>query len=228
MKNCKIYGQGKKGLLYFARNPAFPHLTKIGMTTKLDVEDRGLSSSNVPDAYEYDAVFECDDADWAEREIHIQFREFRHYRSNGSETEFFWTGCIQEAIQRAESLKGTKNVTVRETDQEEVLDDSGKKKIIRRPNKDFYSMGLKDGDEIFFLSKPEVKAKIYGHRLVTYKGSGAITITAAAKLVFDEYNLGQAHLGGFEYFSVDGKETLYERYNRMEAEGALIEFKLKK
>ena len=37
-----------KGLLYFAQNSAFQHLTKIGKTTKLDVEDRGLSASNVP------------------------------------------------------------------------------------------------------------------------------------------------------------------------------------
>ncbi|MCL2591768.1 MAG: hypothetical protein FWD82_00240 [Defluviitaleaceae bacterium] len=60
---AKKYGAGEKGLLYFARNPAFPHLTKIGKTTKLEVVDRNLSSSNVPDLYDYPAIFECEDVD---------------------------------------------------------------------------------------------------------------------------------------------------------------------
>ena len=35
-----------QGLIYFARNPAFQHLTKIGKTSKLNVEERGLTMQN--------------------------------------------------------------------------------------------------------------------------------------------------------------------------------------
>jgi len=96
-----------KGLLYFAQNSAFQHLTKIGRTTKLEVEDRGLSASNVPENFIYLAVFECDDVDWAEKKVHEQFKGFRHYTQSQPKrkTEFFWSGCIENAINYARDLK---------------------------------------------------------------------------------------------------------------------------
>ena len=63
-----------QGLIYFARNPAFQHLTKIGKTSKLNVEERGLTASNVPEDFDYIAVFKCEDMDWAECKIHEQFK----------------------------------------------------------------------------------------------------------------------------------------------------------
>ncbi|MCL2591769.1 MAG: hypothetical protein FWD82_00245 [Defluviitaleaceae bacterium] len=82
-------------------------------------------------------------------------------------------------------------------------------------------MGLKDGDEIYFIKKPEVKAIICGAKAVKYKGGKPMTITALAKQIFKDYNLGIAYLGGFEYFSYDSDETLYNRYNRMDVDGKL-------
>jgi len=108
----------KSGLLYFAQNPAFPHLTKIGQTTQLNVVDRGLSTSNVPDDFIYLCVLKCDDVDWAEKKVHEQFKEFRH-KPKGDErktTEFFWSGCIENAIKYAKDLKGVYDNTDEETE----------------------------------------------------------------------------------------------------------------
>ena len=74
-----------KGLLYFAQNSAFQHLTKIGRTAKLVVEDRNLSASNVPEDFEYLSVMNCDNVEWAEKKIHEQFADYRHYTHNGRE-----------------------------------------------------------------------------------------------------------------------------------------------
>lgn len=80
-----------KGLLYFAQNSAFQHLTKIGKTTKLDVEDRGLSASNVPENFGYLAVFKCDDVDWAEKKSMSNLRNFviLHNHCQGERQSFF-------------------------------------------------------------------------------------------------------------------------------------------
>lgn len=215
----KIIGQGRKGLLYFAQNPAFHHLTKIGMTGKLKAEDRDLSASNVPDDYDYIKVFQCEDAEWAENCVHNQFERFRHKSNNGRRTEFFWSGCVQDAIEFAEKLKGVVDITELETEEIDVVNEKGEVVQVKRPNKDFFTMGLNVGDEIFLIKKPEIKAVICGEKTVSYKGSEPMLITTLSKKLFEEYNLGPHHLGGFEYFAYDKKDkTLYIRYNRIVAE----------
>lgn len=77
-----------KGLLYFAQNSAFQHLTKIGKTTKLDVEDRGLTGSNVPEDFYYMAVITCENVDCAEKKVHEQFAGFRHLTKNKNSFRF--------------------------------------------------------------------------------------------------------------------------------------------
>ena len=100
-----------KGLLYFAQNSAFQHLTKIGKTTKTEIEDRGLSGSNVPEDFDYLAVFECENVDDMEKIIHDNFKQYRHYAkskegSKPRKTEFFWSGCMKEAIEFVRKLNG--------------------------------------------------------------------------------------------------------------------------
>ena len=163
-----------KGFLYFARNPAFPHLTKIGMTT-LSFEDRGLSSSNVPEPFEAIAIFECEDVAWVEKKTHEQFKEFRH-RSEiwNKTTEFFWSGCIEQAKIYVRDLRGVKDVTESNTEVIETTSITGEKRTQRIPNTTFKMVGIPVGSVILFdndstkaaivkddKNKVEYKNKIY-------------------------------------------------------------------
>lgn len=159
-----------KGLVYFARNSAFQHLTKIGKTTKSVVEERGLSASNVPEDFDYLMVLSCEDCDWVEENIHEQFAKFRHFSASGRRTEFFWSGCIQDAMNFAKKLKGVTVVTDKETERVTITV-NGKKQTMRRPNTTFEMIGLKKGTKILFENDPDEWAIVKDDKnQVSYKG----------------------------------------------------------
>ncbi len=188
-----------KGLVYFAKNPAFQHLTKIGKTTKVSVEDRGLSASNVPEDFDYLAVLECEDCDWVEEKIHEQFKQFRHFTAlKKRKTEFFWSGCIEDAIKYAKDLKGVKDVTDKNTEKVSVTVD-GEKQIIRRPNTTFAMIGLKKGTKIFYKNNPDDYAIVEDDKNhVSYKGQQK---TAISNISNEKMN---CKTNGFEYFYYNG------------------------
>lgn len=191
-----------RGLIYFARNPAFQHLTKIGKTSKLNVEERGLSGSNVPEDFDYLAVFKCEDIDWAECKIHEQFKLFRHVSSTGRKTEFFWSGCIAEAIKYAKDLKGVHDVTEEETEEIEV-EQNGETQRSRVPNTTFDMLGIKPGTVILFKNDPNMPAVVVDRRnKVKFGDWEAKSISAVAN------ELLNYHVNGFEHFYYNGK-TLF-------------------
>jgi antitoxin component of MazEF toxin-antitoxin module len=171
-----------KGLLYFAQNSAFQHLTKIGRTTKLEVEDRGLSASNVPENFIYLAGFECDDVDWAEKKVHEQFKGFRHYTQSQPKrkTEFFWSGCIENAINYARDLKGVYDKTKDETEEIEIITDSGEKQVVRTPNTTFEMIGLPIGTKIYFKNDKSIVATTADNKNKVEYGGKVFTISALA------------------------------------------------
>ncbi len=188
-----------KGKVYFARNSAFQHLTKIGKTTKPYVEERGLSASNVPEDFDYLMVLECDDCDWVEEKIHEQFKQFRHFSATGRKTEFFWSGCIENAIKYAKDLKGVNITTDEETEKVSVTVD-GKKQTIRRPNTTFAMIGLKKGTKIFYKNDPNDYAIVEDDKNnVSYKGRPK---TAISNISNEKLN---CKTNGFEYFYYNGK-----------------------
>ncbi|MCQ2382491.1 MAG: GIY-YIG nuclease family protein [Clostridia bacterium] len=164
-----------KGLLYFARNSAFQHLIKIGKTTMSKFEDRGLSSSNVPEPFEAVAIFECEDVDWAEKKLHEQFKEFRYHSLRWNKTtEFFWVGCIEQAQIYAKDLRGVKEITNSVTEEIETTSITGEKRTQRMPNTTFEMVRIPVGSMILFdndstkaaivkddKNKVEYKNKIY-------------------------------------------------------------------
>ena len=164
-----------KGLLYFAQNSAFQHLIKIGKTTLSTFEERGLSSSNVPEPFEAIAIFECEDVDWVEKKVHEQFKQFRHYSQLWNKTtEFFWSGCIEQAKIYARDLKGVKEITNSVTELIETTNSVGEKQSKRMPNTTFEMVGIPIGSIILFendatkaatvknrINKVEYNAKTY-------------------------------------------------------------------
>ncbi|MDD4408707.1 MAG: GIY-YIG nuclease family protein [Clostridia bacterium] len=195
-----------RGLLYFAQNPAFQHLTKIGKTIKLDVEDRGLTGSNVPEDFDYLAVLECEDVDWAEKKVHEQFNGFRHYSTKGRKTEFFWTGCIKAAIKYALDLKGVYDATKDETEEVDVVSESGEKQKQRTPQTTFEMIGLPVGSEIYFRNDQNFTARTIDNKnQVEYNGQTFAISALAIKLYKEQVNKKQRTLNGYLYFYYDNK-----------------------
>lgn len=194
-----------KGLLYFAQNPAFQHLTKIGKTTKLDVEDRGLSASNVPENFGYLAVLKCDDVDWAEKKVHEQFAGYRHYTQSmpKRKTEFFWSGCIKDAINYAKDLKGVFDSTESETEDIEIETESTEKQVKKIPRTTFEMIGLNVGTEIHWYNDNSIVAVVADNKnQILYKGNkGAISTIASEINVSKGFT---ATVSGFCCFSYNG------------------------
>lgn len=189
---------GKKGLIYFARNPAFQHLIKIGKTSKLNsVEKRGLTASNVPEDFSYPAVLECEDVDWVEKEIHEQFGQFRHYSSTGRKTEFFWSGCVKDALKYAKNLKGVTDVTPKQTEPVKLNKD-GDEQIIKRPrsNTTFKMIGLKKGVKIYLNDDKKKWATVVDDKnKISYLGHKPKSISRVTDKV-----LGGSYSGFYHFY----------------------------
>jgi hypothetical protein len=100
-----------KGLVYIVKNPCFMHLIKIGKTTKETGEDRGLSTSNVPEDYNTIKAVECDDIEEVENKMHRLLDQYNHIAESGRKTEFYYNCCLEIAVTLLEGLKGSKDVT---------------------------------------------------------------------------------------------------------------------
>ena len=196
-----------KGLLYFAQNSAFQHLTKIGRTTKLEVEDRGLSASNVPEDFDYLAVFECDDVEWAEKKVHEQFAGFRHHSQTNRKTEFFWSGCVKDAIKYARDLKGVYDKTENETEEIEVVNQGGETEIKKTPKTTFEMIQLPIGATILYRNDKQYAAVVRDkNNKIEYKGKVYTISALALKLYNEQTNANQKTINGYMYFYHDGKK----------------------
>lgn len=195
-----------KGLLYFAQNSAFQHLTKIGKTTKLDVEDRGLSASNVPENFSYLAVFKCDDVDWAEKKVHEQFAEFRHFTQSlpRRKTEFFWSGCIKDAISYAKDLKGVYDSTETETEEVEIETDNTEKQIKKIPKTTFEMINIKEGTEIYWYNDESIVAVVADNKnQIIYNGKKG-AISTIANEISKSKGYARRRVNGFLCFCYNG------------------------
>jgi hypothetical protein len=195
-----------KGLLYFARNSAFQHLTKIGKTTKEDFEKRGLSASNVPEPFEPISVLECENVDWAEQKVHEQFKGYRHFSQVWNKlTEFFWSGCIEKAIQYARDLKGVIDITEKETEEIETKNEQGQKEIKKATRSTFEMIGIPVNAEIFFHNDPKEKAVVLDTiNKIEYMGQQG-AISQIGKNIFTKKGL-HGNCNGFVHFYYKGKK----------------------
>jgi len=96
----------KRGIVYIAQNPAFMHLFKIGKTTKSDPKDRGLSTSNVPEDFNFLRIYRCDDVDKIETLLQDQFGIYRHQSQTGRRTEFFHVNCLTHVLALIDAFNG--------------------------------------------------------------------------------------------------------------------------
>ena len=97
-----------QGIIYCVRNPLFPHLVKIGKTTKNTVEERGLSNTSVPEDFETVWAYKVSDIKYVEGEAHRQCKSFEYVTKNntGRKTEFFYELAIKPAEDFVKNFPG--------------------------------------------------------------------------------------------------------------------------
>lgn len=87
--------------VYLLSNPSFPHLVKIGSTSKAP-EERAKQVSRgtgVPTKFEVEYAFKCFNAEALERELH----KYLKYSRTGNDREFFQLN-LDEAIKAIDIL----------------------------------------------------------------------------------------------------------------------------
>jgi hypothetical protein len=98
-----------KGLVYLVKNSAFPHLFKVGLTTKSTVEERGLTNTSVPEDFETIKALQCDNIEEVEDKIHEMLDQYRHYTQTGRKTEFFYIRALELAEMLLQSFETKTN-----------------------------------------------------------------------------------------------------------------------
>jgi len=188
-----------KGRVYIVKNPLFPTLFKLGFTTKNSVEERGLSASNLPEAFELIREYECDDCEETEKLFHETYEQHRYYSQldgRGKRTEFFSTVCLANAVAWMDKLKGITDIT------DEALDEANdiagdkksifdKSKIVRRSVFDFFEMGIVKNSILHFKSDPSITVKVLDNKQVEYKGKPYAFSRITAILLKAKHNYAQ-------------------------------------
>jgi hypothetical protein len=184
-----------KGRVYIVKNPLFPTLFKMGFTTKKSVEERGLSASNLPEAFQVIREYECDDYEETEKLFHDTFEPFRYYSQldgRGKQTEFFSVACLGNAVAWMDKLKGLTDITeeaeaeveaIAEAEEKANKNSFDKSKIVRRSVFDFYEMGIPKGASLQFVKDPSIHVKVINNKQVEYNGKPLSFSLVTARLL---------------------------------------------
>ena len=195
-----------EGSVYVLTNPAMPNMVKIGKTTR-DVELRlaDLYSTGVPLPFECEYSAKVKDVDKTEKAFHTAFEPSRV----NPKREFF--NINPEQAIAVLSLMAIEDVTPSVQDEAKKIDleataSAEKFKKKRRPNQNFFEMGLKEGDILKFGRNKEV-CTILNARQVSYGGESWFLSNLTNKLLD---RTGPMH--GAPYWYYNGK-NLQDIYN---------------
>ena len=188
-------------IVYVLTNEAMPNLVKIGKTTRSDVKTRmsELYSSGVP--YQFECVYavEVNDCSTVEKALHVAFNPNRV----NPKREFF--SIDPEQAIAILKLLGTKDVTpmlnsdlnsnVSATELEAVK--QAKKK---RPNINYFEMGLEKGTLMTFANDSEITVTIASEKKVIYNEEEMSLTCVTKELLELDYAVQPT-----KYWLVDGK-----------------------
>lgn len=171
-------------IVYVLTNPAMPGMTKIGMTSGADVEDRmkQLYSTGVPVPFECEYACRVKDAARVERAIQAAFRDSRVNPNR----EFF--KIAPDRIVSVLELLAVEEVTTdvnKEINSE--IDSEDRQSVVRlkaqrRPNMNFIEMGIPVGSILKFRDG-SVEAKVTGERTVELQGKELYLSPATKKIL---------------------------------------------
>ncbi len=195
-----------EGTVYVLTNPAMPGMVKIGKTTR-DVSLRlaDLYSTGVPLPFECAYAALVKDVDKTEKAFHAAFepdrvnpkREFFNINP-GQAIAVLELMAIEDVTPKIQN--DAKNIDL------EALPSIEKFKRLRRPNQDFFEMGLKAGDILKFGRNNET-CKVLNARQVSYKGETWHLSNLTKKLVDNT-----SPLDGYASWYINGR-NLQDIYN---------------
>ena len=195
-----------EGSVYVLTNPAMPNMVKIGKTTR-DVELRlaDLYSTGVPLPFECEYAAKVKDVDKTEKAFHTAFEPSRV----NPKREFF--NINPEQAIAVLSLMAIEDVTPSVQDEAKKIDveatvSAEKFKKKRRPNQNFFEMGLKEGNILKF-GRNEEFCTILNARQVSSEGESCFLSNLTNKLLD---RTGPMH--GAPYWYYNGK-NLQDIYN---------------
>lgn len=179
MPACEV----AKEIIYVLKNPAMPGLLKIGRTSQTDVTLRmnQLYTTGVPTPFECVYAVEVESHYNVESALHTAFgpnrinpnREFFQIEEDQAVAILKVLGGHDVTPQ----INAELNANVSQAEKE-----SGKK-IKKRPNMDFFEMGLSVGDQLVFKNG-EATAEIFNNKKVLFNGT-VVSLTAATREVLN-------------------------------------------
>jgi len=188
-------------IIYVLTNESMPNLVKIGKTTRKDVKTRmnELYSSGVPFQFECVYAVEVEDCSTVEKALHVAFNPSRV----NPKREFFSIDP-EQAIAILKLLK-TKDATpmvnedlnsnISSTEIEAVK--QAKKK---RPNIDYFEMGLEKGTLMTFANDSEITVTISSEKKVIYNDEEMSLTRVTKELLELDYAVQPT-----KYWLVNGK-----------------------
>ena len=194
-----------EGTVYVLTNPAMPDVVKIGKTTRnVELRLADLYSTGVPLPFECAYAARVKDVDRTEKAFHTAFEPSRV----NPRREFFNINP-EQAIAVLELMaiedvtpsvqNEAKNIDVEAT----VSAEKFKKK--RRPNQNFFEMGLKEGDILKFGRNDEFCTVLNG-RQVSYKDEAWFLSNLTNKLLD---RTGPMHGAPYWYFNGKNLQDIY-------------------
>lgn len=172
-----------KEIIYVLKNPAMPGLLKIGKTSQSNVTLRmnQLYATGVPTPFECVYAVEVDSYHNVENALHIAFGPNRINPNR----EFFQIEEDQ-AVAILKVLGGTDvtpHINAELTANVSQAEKESGKRIKKRPNIDFFEMGLSIGDQLMF-KQGEATAEVFSNKKVLFNGA-VVSLTAATREVLN-------------------------------------------
>lgn len=190
------------GIIYCVRNPLFPHLIKIGKTTKDSFSER-VNLTFIPE--DFISIFEIRvrEVDAVEKSVHSALDEFRYITKNSKrETEFFYDTPV--VIPKAKSIiKPFEIEDISEASQLETESDFSENKKAKR--KTFAEAGIKIGEKIKFIGKGKRNGEEFevGNNISSIIFDGELTTMSRAAAILEK---GKPYpMAGSIYFEYNGK-----------------------
>lgn len=191
-----------EGIIYCVRNPLFPHLVKIGKTTKDSFSER-VNNTFVPE--DFISIFEIRvrEVDAVEQSVHNALDEFRYITKNSQrKTEYFYDTPV--VIPRARSIiKAFEIEDISEASQLETENDFFDNKKAKR--KTFAEAGIQIGEKIKFIGKGKRKGEEFevANNISSIMFDGEITTMSRAAAILEK---GKPFpMAGSIYFEYNGK-----------------------
>lgn len=209
-KNDKEYG-----IVYLLTNDCMPGIVKIGMTSRNEMDKRlkELYTTGVPMPFECAYACKVKPEYMAELESALH-QAFAPQRVNENR-EFFRIKPeqaipIMKVVNHFHDADVTAEVTAELNNDLDANDKEAiaKSKAKRRPNLNFYEMGLQKGDMLFFVDIPDITCTIVNEKRVMFKEE-LMSLTKATKTVLGKPD---AAIAPTPYWTINGK-SLSDIYN---------------